>query len=172
VDYTVVKSTIDGWDVEAFTELEGAFHGARFWGVDSEKRAREYAEWKRGGQMHTQPEPTPTPGAVSVTRAVMADLEEREKHGTAKYGTTLQTFNGRSALVDLYQELIDATQYCKQLLMEQERGAGAELKLAVEALEKITHTACYDPGEGGCIGQNKCPRCTAKETLFDIRKLP
>jgi hypothetical protein len=123
-------------------------------------------------QQFTQPEPTPisTPDAQSVTRAVMADLAEREKHGIAKYGTTLQTFNGRNALVDLYQELIDATQYCRQLLMK-EQGAANALKLAVEALEKITHTACYDPGEGGCIGQNKCPRCTAKETLFDIRKL-
>ena len=34
------------------------------------------------------------------------------------------------------------------------------------ALEKITHSQCYDPGEGGCIGENKCPRCTAKEALF------
>lgn len=122
------------------------------------------------GQQFTQPEPTPMPGVGSVTRAVMADLADREKHGIIKYGTTLQAFNGRNALVDLYQELIDAVQYCRQLLMEEERGAEAPLKLAVEALEKITHTACYDPGAGGCIG-SKCPRCTAKEALFDIRKL-
>jgi len=38
--------------------------------------------------------------------------------------------------------------------------------ITTKALEKITHSQCYDPGEGGCIGENKCPRCTAKEALF------
>lgn len=41
----------------------------------------------------------------------------------------------------------------------------ARLAMMTQALEYISHSACYDPGEGGCIGQSKCPRCTAKEVL-------
>ena len=69
---------------------------------------------------HTAPQPMPQPGRMSVTRAVMADLEARERQGIAKYGTTLLTFNGRDALVDLYQELLDAAQYVKQAILERE----------------------------------------------------
>lgn len=69
---------------------------------------------------YTAPQPAPQPGRESVTRAVMADLLAREQQGIAKYGTTLQTYNGRDALVDLYQELLDACQYVKQLLRERD----------------------------------------------------
>jgi hypothetical protein len=67
----------------------------------------------------TQPEPMPTPGETSVTRLVIADLLERERQGIIKYGTTLQTFNGRDPLVDAYQESIDKTQYLRQAVEEQ-----------------------------------------------------
>lgn len=67
----------------------------------------------------TQPEPMPTPGEISVTRLVIADLLERERQGIIKYGTTLQTFNGRDPLVDAYQESIDKTQYLRQAVEEQ-----------------------------------------------------
>jgi hypothetical protein len=63
-------------------------------------------------------QPTPVEGKQSVTRMVMADLADREKLGIERYGRSLQTFNGRMCLVDLYQELIDATQYCRQEIEE------------------------------------------------------
>ncbi len=69
---------------------------------------------------HTEPQPMPSPGRVSVTRAVMADLAARERQGIAKYGTTLQTHNGRDALVDAYQEALDLAQYLKQAILERE----------------------------------------------------
>ena len=37
------------------------------------------------------------------------------------YGTGLQTFNGRDALIDLYQELMDAVMYLRQLIAEEDR---------------------------------------------------
>lgn len=49
---------------------------------------------------------------------VIADIEERKKLGLAKYGTLLQAFNGRDALVDAYQEAIDLVQYLRQALEE------------------------------------------------------
>lgn len=65
-------------------------------------------------------QPLPTPGGQSVTRAVMADLAAREARGVATYGRSLETFNGRDAVRDLYEELLDASQYCRQWLMERE----------------------------------------------------
>jgi len=50
----------------------------------------------------------------------MKDMEARRQMGIEKYGTPLQTFNGRDAMVDAYQELLDLCVYFKQKLMEQE----------------------------------------------------
>ena len=71
--------------------------------------------------MHTRPQTDPTEGRDSVTDAVIKDLADRREMGRAKYGTELKTFNGRSAMVDLYQELLDAVLYLKQFLMEDTR---------------------------------------------------
>lgn len=65
-------------------------------------------------------QPLPTPGRENVIGHVIADLREREKKGIQTYGTTLQTHNGRDALRDLYEELLDACQYLKQLMMERD----------------------------------------------------
>lgn len=45
---------------------------------------------------------------------VMKDMEDRRQMGCKKYGTPLQPFNGRDALVDVYQELLDACVYIRQ----------------------------------------------------------
>lgn len=55
-----------------------------------------------------------------VINAVCADLQRRAKLGEKKYGERLAPFNGRRGLQDLYEELLDAANYCKQLLMEEE----------------------------------------------------
>lgn len=54
-----------------------------------------------------------------IADLVIADLRERKKAGLKKYGTYLQANNGRSALQDLYEELLDAAQYIKQAIEEQ-----------------------------------------------------
>lgn len=48
----------------------------------------------------------------------IADMRERDRIGTAKYGTPLMTHNGRDALVDGYQEALDLAVYLKQRLLE------------------------------------------------------
>ena len=54
-----------------------------------------------------------------VTRnAVIADIEARKAIGLKKYGTLLQAFNGRDALVDAYQEALDLMQYLRQAVEE------------------------------------------------------
>lgn len=68
----------------------------------------------------------PKLGRVTVADKVIEDINERVRMGEEKYGTKLMTYNGRRALVDLYQELIDAVMYTKQLLLEEDLTASTE----------------------------------------------
>jgi hypothetical protein len=72
-------------------------------------------------ELHTeQPMPTPTDGP-SVQGMVRYDLKVRERIGRARYGTALQPHNGRDALRDLYEELLDAACYIRQAIAERPR---------------------------------------------------
>lgn len=64
-----------------------------------------------------QPRPTPN-DKPNIADLVVEDIVERKRIGTERYGTPLQPFNGRSGLVDLYQELLDAVQYIRQVIEE------------------------------------------------------
>jgi hypothetical protein len=68
--------------------------------------------------MHHRPEKDPLPGHESVTDRVIQDLLLRQEAGVKKYKGPLKTHNGRRPLVDLYQELLDASLYAKQELLE------------------------------------------------------
>lgn len=70
--------------------------------------------------MSDQSQPMPQPGEEDVTRAVIDDLRRRERKGIETYGTPLQTHNGRDALRDAYEEVLDLAQYLKQAIMERE----------------------------------------------------
>ena len=59
----------------------------------------------------------------AVLPEVIKDLKKREKLGIKKYGTKLYVNSDRSALQDLYEELLDAAQYCKQELMRRDEEA-------------------------------------------------
>ena len=65
-------------------------------------------------------EPAPTGTGKKVIDEVVLDLKSRSDMGEKKYGTPLRTFNGRNAMMDLYQELLDSVMYAKQVLMEME----------------------------------------------------
>ena len=49
---------------------------------------------------------------------VIRDMLARKAMGKERYGTFLQTFNRRSAALDLYQELLDAAVYMRQMIEE------------------------------------------------------
>lgn len=49
---------------------------------------------------------------------VAEDIAARQHKGYVKYGSWLMTHNGRSAYLDLYQELCDAIIYAQQKEME------------------------------------------------------
>lgn len=51
---------------------------------------------------------------------VIADMQAKHEAGTRKYGTPLTGFNGRSALRDAYQEVLDLAAYLRQKIWEEE----------------------------------------------------
>ncbi len=66
-------------------------------------------------------EPAPVKNELpAVWDLVIKDINDRDKFGQNKYSTRLQPFNGRNVLRDLYQELLDAIVYIRQLIYEQE----------------------------------------------------
>lgn len=65
-------------------------------------------------------EPSPKPGGRIVLLHVAQDLQDRAVMGKKKYGTYLQSNNGRDALMDAYQEALDLVMYLKQALIERE----------------------------------------------------
>ena len=78
------------------------------------------------------PEPAPMPNnRRSIHDLVIEDLEnffidsylvkdvkDRKQFGLDKYGTILQSGNGRNALKDAFQESLDAIVYIKQEMLE------------------------------------------------------
>jgi len=53
---------------------------------------------------------------------VIQDMHARKELGMERYGVPLRTFNGRKALKDLYEELLDACVYIRQEMEERECG--------------------------------------------------
>lgn len=96
----------------------------------------------------TADQPMPTRGAVDVTPIArdlfLRMLLRREAKGIATYGTTLRSENGRDAVRDALEELIDAWQYLVQIGLERDallgrvRAAEAERDEARRALARYT----------------------------------
>ncbi len=70
--------------------------------------------------MADQPLPVRNFSSQPVTAEVIADLRAREQRGIETYSQTLHTHNGRDALRDLYEELLDGARYAKQAMMERD----------------------------------------------------
>jgi len=58
-------------------------------------------------------QPLPKPGQQDVGSIVLKDIQSRIDKGVQQYGSRLQTFNGRDALWDAYQEAIDLVLYLR-----------------------------------------------------------
>lgn len=56
----------------------------------------------------------------SIHDLVIEDMKSRKAMGLEKYGTVLQANNGRNALKDAYEEVLDLACYLKQKLEENE----------------------------------------------------
>jgi hypothetical protein len=86
-------------------------------------------------------EPLPKPGQVDVIPKAqewflhVSHLQEQK--GRQKYGTTLQTFNGRDATVDAMQDLVDVAHYLTQEQIEKHELA-YQLSAALGRIEELT----------------------------------
>jgi hypothetical protein len=75
-------------------------------------------------------QPAPRPGGVPVQAVLIEALKQRMEFGLKKYGTPLETHNGRQPLIDMWEEMLDMVSYWTQFILEQ----GVELP----GLEKFT----------------------------------
>jgi len=57
---------------------------------------------------------------TEVLPLVIGDMIERVRKGKKEYGENLTTHNGRNALQDAYEEVMDLALYLKQYIIEQE----------------------------------------------------
>lgn len=64
-------------------------------------------------------QPMPIEGKTRIVDLVMVDLKQRAETVRMKYGTYLQSHNGRNALIDAYQEALDLCMYLRQAIEEQ-----------------------------------------------------
>ena len=64
-----------------------------------------------------QPAPKPNAG-TPIWELVIADMRERDRIGRKRYGTPLQAHNGRDALQDAYEEILDTAVYLRQAIEE------------------------------------------------------
>ena len=62
----------------------------------------------------------PRGSGPSMHTLLAADIEKRAAMGERKYGERLKANNGRDALLDMYEELLDAAMYCRQMLYERD----------------------------------------------------
>lgn len=66
-------------------------------------------------------QPLPTPNEFPrIHDLVIADVKSRMDLGTARYGVPLQPNNGRDALRDAYEEVLDAAAYLRQAMYERD----------------------------------------------------
>jgi hypothetical protein len=56
----------------------------------------------------------------AVWHLVMQDMAARDHLGRQRYGVPLQAHNGRDALIDAYQEILDAAVYLRQAIFERD----------------------------------------------------
>lgn len=70
----------------------------------------------------TSQQPRPRPGQSPVTPSFRDGFivggEERDQVGRERYGTDLETFNGRNAGQDAWEEWYDLGKYLQQMRME------------------------------------------------------
>lgn len=67
-----------------------------------------------------KPQLKPRKGKVDIWLLVLQDIKDKVDLGIIKYGTVLQSDNGRDALIDAYQEAIDLVLYLRQMIVERD----------------------------------------------------
>jgi len=96
----------------------------------------------------------------TLTEDVIEDFVERENVGVESYGGPLQINNGRDALVDAYEELLDAFMYLTQRGVE-EQWENYNIDLALSktgsAIREVVYALNNDRGVGFLGGRDPQP---------------
>lgn len=95
---------------------EGRFY-CQFCGATTDHRAPE-SEDRMTMHDFEQAPPIETAGSRDVFARIAGEFAERNAKGIETYGRTLTTFNGRDALRDAREEVLDTYVYLTQLAME------------------------------------------------------
>lgn len=115
-------------------------------------------------------QPLPTPNELPhIADLVKADIEARRAKGIQTYGQALQPMNGRSALQDLYEELLDGAQYARQRL-EEEREHFVSLGGA-DAPERVAEIRSLAAGIAQNAPETSAANDLAKGTMFLLQLL-
>ena len=117
-----VTQYVDGFTADKISaQCKGVVLGS--WRNTLEKR-QEQAEFEPFVSVEdaaTAKQPTPKGSGKPILGMVLTDLTNRALEGKEKYGEPLLAHNGRNALWDLYQELLDAAMYIRQAIEEQKQ---------------------------------------------------
>lgn len=65
----------------------------------------------------------PTGNGQVIMDLLLEDLAERYQIGLKEYGTPLRAFNGRDALKDAYEEVLDLALYLRQAIYERDHAS-------------------------------------------------
>lgn len=110
------------------------------------------------------PQPPPTPNdRVPVWEQVIEDMKARDHVGRERYAAPLQAFNGRDALRDLYEELLDAAVYIKQAMIERDEER--------RAVESVLYHLVKNSTEGQTINNHLYYAMLANR-LMDVGYMP
>lgn len=91
-----------------------------------------------------------------IQSMVIDDIRARREVGISRYGTALQPHNGRDAFRDLYEELLDAVMYVRQVMAERE---GLVLVDPGDLREVVPWI--LPPSRGGHVSQDTIDRLSA-----------
>lgn len=80
-------------------------------------------------------QPLPHPGKQCVQDLIIDEMEESKRVGLERYGSTLQTFNGRKTIQDVAEEVRDLHVYLKQVEAE----AAATRETLIDVVAKAYH---------------------------------
>ncbi|MCA1800617.1 MAG: hypothetical protein LC650_04935 [Actinobacteria bacterium] len=87
-------------------------------------------------------------GFIGENDPIIDDLVFRAKQGEERYGVPLTTHNGRDALIDCYEELLDALVYSVQYEAERDREVGYLSGFVVDALTAVADALLDTRGNG------------------------
>lgn len=97
-------------------------------------------------------QPPPTGDGTPIWDLVVDDMRERDNLGRQRYNTPLKSWNGRDALVDAYQEVLDLAVYMRQEIEER------------KSIQQICDHISLIPGGEDCTTQN------VLETIAEIEE--